>query len=195
MKKIFLLTLLLACTMGAAKAQTKHSKNFYGKQWAAVDAARRDDLPRTAIGLVDGILRQAVKEGYDAQILSALITRHTLLGDISTDSLPAAKQRIEAALKEETRPEMQALWHSALGILYGREAWRDTLMQRKSREHFAASLGNIEALGRAKAIDYVPALAYEPDSKIFGGDLLHVLTRAAQEVQPSFLPAHPILPA
>ncbi len=153
----------------------------YEKQWKAIDEARRNDLPRTAIEGIDRIYLQAVREGKDAQILRALITRHTLVADISKDSVPAAKQRIEAALAGETRPEMQALWHSALGLLYAQSAFRDTLAQSKSKAHFAASLNNIEALGAAKASDYVPALAIGKNSETFGGDLLHVVARATKQ--------------
>ncbi len=151
----------------------------YGKLWKTVEEARVKDLPRTALESVDRIYHKALSEGNDVEMLRALLVRHTFVGDISADSLPAAKQRMEQALLAEENPATKALLHSALGLLYRQSAYSDTVASRKSLRHFEASVKDVPALGAVKAESYVPALLLGKDSKIFRGDLLHVLGRTA----------------
>ncbi len=178
MKKIFAFLLLFTVVAASAFAQS------YGKLWKTVEEARAKDLPRTALERVDNIYGKAFAEGNDVEILRALLARHTFVGDISADSLPAAKQRIENFLEQEQNPAMKALLHSALGMLYRQSAYSDTLAERKSLQHFEASVQDVAALGAAKAKSYVPVLLLGKDSKIFRGDLLHVLGRAAVQGLP-----------
>ncbi len=162
-------------------APAQAQRRSYKKMWAAVEQARTNDLPRTALEHLDAIRRKAAGERNDAEMLRALIARHAFAGDIATDSAAVERQRIEHALARETKPEMKALWHSALGMLYGQQLWRDTLARRMSREHFVASLSQPDVLAAAQAADYVPALVIGKESAAFGGDLLHVVGRTALE--------------
>ncbi len=187
MKNRRLLPLLFATAAAFFCLATQAQHRSYKKLWTAVEQARANDLPRTALEHLDAISRKAGGEGNDVEMLRALIARHTFAGDIATDSAGAERRRIEHALARETKPEMKALWHSALGMLHDRQPRLDTLARRKRLEHFAASLAQPEVLAAARAADYVPALVLGDESAAFGGDLLHVVGRTALE----HLPASP----
>lgn len=173
MKRILIFWLVALFAIPGARAQR------FDQLWEEAGAAVRDDLPRTALAAVRGVWDKAIAEGNDAELLRAALAAQQLQAGLSPDSGRAVLDRMERALAREERPVARALWHGALGQLYARGAvWADTAVQRLAREHFAASLADLSALGAARAEDFVPLFRKGADSRYFGGDLLHVLWRA-----------------
>jgi len=135
----------------------------------------RRDQPRTALAAVRRVYDKAVAEGNDGQQLRARLTRYSLMGELSPDSATAEIARLEALSAAETRPVVRALWQSALGKLWlHRRA--DTAAVSRGRACLRASLADVEALGAAKATDYLPLFVRGADSRHYGDDLLSVLT-------------------
>lgn len=174
MRRLLLSFLLALVPATGALAQS------YEQLWKGVEAARDGDLPRSGLEQTRKIYDKAVAEGNAAQIMRVLLTDRQLLGDISPDSLAPATERLEAALRAETRPVEQALWRSALGQAYAAEAFGDTAAARRAAELLAASLRSPEALAGARTKDYLPLFRLgESSSRFYADDLLSVLTQAA----------------
>ncbi|MDY6250357.1 MAG: alpha-2-macroglobulin family protein [Bacteroidaceae bacterium] len=168
-KHILLLTLLLAACLQPASGQT------YKKLWAQVEAARKSDLPKTALPLLETIRRRALAQGDDAQLLRATLVGLQFSDDVAPDSGSACLQRMAQAMEREQRPEVKALWQSALGQLYHNRQWADTAYASRSRQMFNASMQQPEVLSEARASSYLPLFVLGSESDIFRGDLLHVV--------------------
>ena len=154
----------------------------YEKLWKQVEEASAKDLPRTALQTVGQIRQKALTDHDDGQLLRAALTARTLQAEIAPDSDAVCLQRMEAALQQETRPEVRALWHSALAQSYGQlgyYAGSDTASASRARWHFEQSLSDMPQLAEARTADYLPLFDRADGSRIFSDDLLHVLLQAA----------------
>lgn len=172
MKKITT-TLLTGCISISACAQS------YDALWKKVQTNSSKDRPKSALASVEQIRLKAVAEKNDAQLLRASLMNLVFSVEISPDSLTTCIAAMEESLANETRPVVQALWHSALAKAYRTHAWKSgvdhTDMTTKSVAHAEASLSNPEALAEARISDYLPLFVEKDDSRFFNNDLLHVL--------------------
>ena len=172
MNKILLALSLSAMSIGAS-AQT------YDKLWEKAQSDIRKDLPQQALQSVMRIHAKAVSERNDAQLLRAELMQLALKEEVCPDSAEVLIHRMENALKQETRPVVQALWHSALAQIYeqrNNSIWNtDTASVSQARHHATAALAHPLLLAEAKAADYLPLFMSGKQSRLFGNDLLHVL--------------------
>lgn len=179
MNKIATLIAALGISMGA-------SAQSYDKLWQEAKAHVDNDLPKSAIEVVNKIQQKAVAEGNDAQLLRVMLTQRMLGAELSADSVAPWLQRMEAALAAETKPAMQALWHVALAKCYegtnygqvlvidGKALAYDALRQR-AKAHYEASLANPDALADARVDNYLPLFTTHEGSAYYHNDLLHVV--------------------
>lgn len=158
----------------------------YDKLWQEAKAHVDNDLPKSAIEVVNKIQQKAVAEGNDAQLLRVMLTQRMLGAELSADSVAPWLQRMEVALAAETKPAMQALWHVALakcyeGTNYGQVLVIDgnTLaydaLQQRAKAHYEASLANLDALADARVDNYLPLFTKHEGSACYHNDLLHVV--------------------
>ena len=175
MKRIITLVAALGIGLSAA-AQS------YDALWKKLQAASRDDLPKTALSFAQQLQQKALAEKNDAQLLRAELSVLQLQGEMAPDSATAVISRMEAALAAEQRPVVRALWHSALAQVYharrytyGLRARRDTAAVNKARLHATAALADMDALANARAKDWLPLFQEGTQSAVYGNDLLHVL--------------------
>ena len=154
----------------------------YKQLWKDVENASSADKPLSALKVVDKIMTKANHESNHNEILKAWTTRYILQKDISPDSARAVLQTFEKAVKRERDTVRAALYHSALGVCYEKEANNYRLdaltrkgLEAKMNEHFQASLAHPEILVNAQMKDYLPLLKYGKESRWFGDDLLHIL--------------------
>ena len=172
MNKILLALGLNAMTLGAT-AQT------YDKLWEKAQSDIRKDLPQQALQSVMRIHAKATAEHNDAQLLRAELTQLALKEEVCPDSAEVLIHRMENALKQETRPVMQALWHSALAQIYeqrNNSIWHtDTASVSQARRHATAALAHPLLLAEAQAADYLPLFKSGSQSNLFRNDLLHIL--------------------
>lgn len=158
----------------------------YDKLWQEAKAHVDNDLPKSAIEVVNKMQQKAVAEGNEAQLLRVMLTQRMLGAELSADSVAPWLQRMEAALAAETKPAMQALWHVALAKCYegtnygqvlvidGKTLTYDALQQR-ARTHYEASLTNLDALADARVDNYLPLFTTHEGSVCYHNDLLHVV--------------------
>lgn len=179
MNKMTTLIAAFGISMGA-------SAQSYDKLWQEAKAHVDNDLPKSAIEVVNKIQQKAVAEGNDAQLLRVMLTQRMLGAELSADSVAPWLQRMEAALAAETKPAMQALWHVALakcyeGTNYGQVLVIDgnTLaydaLQQRAKAHYEASLINLDALADARVDNYLPLFTKHEGSACYHNDLLHVV--------------------
>lgn len=173
MKKI--LILLVPIALGLMPCGV--SAQTYESLWKEARGAMEKDQPRTALDAVERVLSKAQADGDDGQRLRALLTRYQLQGELSPDSATAEIARLETLAASEQRPAVRALWQSALGKLL--RTWADTAAVSRGRACLRASLSDFDALGRAKATDYLPLFTRGADSRYYGDDLLSVLAAAS----------------
>lgn len=179
MNKITTLIAAFGISMGA-------SAQSYDKLWQEAKAHVDNDLPKSAIEVVNKIQQKAVVEGNDAQLLRVMLTQRMLGAELSVDSVAPWLQRMEAALAAETKPALQALWHVALAKCYegtnygqvlvidGKTLAYDALQQR-AKAHYEASLANLDALADARVDNYLPLFTTHEGSAYYHNDLLHVV--------------------
>lgn len=179
MNKMTTLIAAFGISMGA-------SAQSYDKLWQEAKAHVDNDLPKSAIEVVNKIQQKAVAEGNDAQLLRVMLTQRMLGAELSADSVAPWLQRMEAALAAETKPAMQALWHVALAKCYegtnygqvlvidGKTLAYDALQQR-AKAHYEASLTNLNALADARVDNYLPLFTKHEGSACYHNDLLHVV--------------------
>ena len=179
MNKIATLIAAFGISMGA-------SAQSYDKLWQEAKAHVDNDLPKSAIEVVNKIQQKAVAEGNDAQLLRVMLTQRMFGAELSADSVAPWLQRMEAALAAETKPAMQALWHVALAKCYegtnygqvlvidGKTLAYDALQQR-AKAHYEASLTNPDALADARVDNYLPLFTKHEGSACYHNDLLHVV--------------------
>lgn len=179
MNKITTLIAAFGISMGA-------SAQSYDKLWQEAKAHVDNDLPKSAIEVVNKIQQKAVTEGNDAQLLRVMLTQRMLGAELSADSVAPWLQRMEVALAAETKPAMQALWHVALAKCYegtsygqvlvidGKTLTHDALQQR-AKAHYEASLTNLDALADARVDNYLPLFTTHEGSAYYHNDLLHVV--------------------
>lgn len=174
MKKILSSFFLLAASVwvGVASAQT------YESLWKEARAAMQKDQPRTALAVVQRVYAKAYAEKDDGQQLRALLTRYQLMGELSPDSAKAEIARLESFAVAEQRPEVRALWQSALARLWLQNR-ADTAAVGRGRACLRASLADFAVLGSGKATDYLPLFIRGEASGYYGDDLLSVLLAAA----------------
>lgn len=179
MNKMTTLIAAFGISMGA-------SAQSYDKLWQEAKAHVDNDLPKSAIEMVNKIQQKAVAEGNDAQLLRVMLTQRMLGAELSADSVAPWLQRMEVALAAETKPAMQALWHVALAKCYegtsygqvlvidGKTLTHDALQQR-AKTHYEASLANLDALADARVDNYLPLFTKHEGSACYHNDLLHVV--------------------
>ena len=179
MNKMTTLIAAFGISMGA-------SAQSYDKLWQEAKAHVDNDLPKSAVEVVNKIQQKAVAEGNDAQLLRVMLTQRMLGTELSADSVAPCLQRMEAALAAETKPAMQALWHVALAKCYegtnygqvlvidGKTLAYDALQQR-AKTHYEASLTNLDALADARVDNYLPLFTTHEGSACYHNDLLHVV--------------------
>lgn len=181
MLKRFVLTVSMLLVVTSVAAQS------YNSLWKSVEKDLSLDKPKSALTNLQKIQQKAEKDGNDVQLLRAMQVSRQMHLDISPDSGRVALWRMEKALERTTKPVERALWLSLLGQTYidkynySRWRWReaeDTASLERGRALLLQSVADIEALGRAKAKDYVPLFVIEKCSKVYGHDVLSVLADA-----------------
>ena len=163
----FIFLLCLSTTMFA---------DTYSSLWKQVSKAEKHDLPRDGIVVLDKIVNMAEGEKAYGELIKAELKRWKLQVNISPDSLQPAISHLENRENDARRNKkdvLRAVYDNVLGMVYAandKEGYK-----QKSREYFDASLQNPELLAAETAENYEPLITTGADSKIFYGDLLHVL--------------------
>jgi hypothetical protein len=174
MKRLLLvLILVMAITPVATMADD------YTKLWKEHQTACENDLPQTAIKVLDRIEKKATREESYGQLLKARLKRIVTEMMISPDSLDVELERIEESEREarDVNPVLASVYECVLGKVYKNLESRtgSQASKIKSQEYFAQSLSRPELLASVRADGYEPMVMSGVDSRLFDNDLLHVL--------------------
>ena len=115
MKRLLLvLILVMAITPVATMADD------YTKLWKEHQTACENDLPQTAIKVLDRIEKKATREESYGQLLKARLKRIVTEMMISPDSLDVELERIEESEREarEVNPVLASVYECVLGKVY-----------------------------------------------------------------------------
>ena len=157
----------------------------FSSLWKQVDAARAKDLPQSELALLRKISAKAQAEKAYGHLLKAEMLAARCQVQVSRDSLAPVVQRLErkAADADRHNAVLGAVYHSLLGKVYLNGFAGEDSCLAWSRRHYALSLAHPEQLARAKATGYEPAVKTGYDSRVFGHDLLSVLSFEAHSYQ------------
>ena len=168
----FILSALLAFPLAAQS---------YDKQWQQVDLLiNKDDRPQEALTLVRQIHQRALAEKNHAQLLRSAAAWVQLTTILSPDSGALAVQQMEQIAQSETRAVEHALWCATLGQLLVQHTG-DTATVGRGKRYLSEAVKDMSVLGAAKAANYLPLFVIGKDSRHYGDDVLHIVTRTVGE--------------
>lgn len=156
----------------------------YTRMWKEVEQARRNDLPRSALAVLDRLCAEALQQKQVGHYLKAMLVRQELQTELSADSAQVGISLLQDALLVETNPASRALYNVVLGQLHGTLNHR-RYPNRNSADSFAvkamgyymAAMADPDALAAARTTDYLPLIVVEKGSRYFQDDLLSVVAR------------------
>lgn len=120
--KLFLLSFLSFIGM------TMMAQKDYGMQWKQVEKFQKDNLPKSALGVVETILKQSLTEKNTQQAIKAMIYRSSFKQQIDDTTKPELIADFSSLSSGRTSPVEKALIHSLLAELYqqyyDQESWK-----------------------------------------------------------------------
>lgn len=151
----------------------------YATLWKQYEEAKKKDLPKTQIKVLDNIAKLAKKEKSYGNLLNAEIKRLDAMADISPDSTLSGIKAFELKAKDaEGKDEaLASIYYCVLGDAYT-EISNNSLIENtdaKSEEAFDKALKNVKLLAETSALGYKPLVKEGTDGKIFNHDLLSII--------------------
>lgn len=173
MKKTFLSIIAALMLPAAALA------DGYSALWKQYEAAKKKDLPKTQLQVLDRIASLAEREKNYGNLLSAEVDRVVLTARISTDSIMPCIERMETKAKAEEgrNGALAAIYYCVAGDAYGALDGTPGYDNAKAKkeEAYAKAMQNPELLAASNALSYQPLMKKGADSRIFNNDLLSVI--------------------
>ena len=148
----------------------------YSKMWNKVEKARLNDMPKTALNLIDKIISTAQSHDNQGELIKAYIMRINLAEDISSDSASAMLPKVEAIAAKQTKPADKCIWQMVEGWLYANKNMHlYPESKQKALEAYMAATSNPAALAEASSKDYMPIVDRASDSRYYNHDMLSVV--------------------
>ncbi|WP_255498717.1 alpha-2-macroglobulin [Dysgonomonas sp. ZJ709] len=115
MKKQLLIgiLLILSITMIA-----QNSNKTYDAEWKQAEKYEKEKLPQSALGVVDKILKKAIADKNNQQVVKSLIYKDRFKEAINTDDKSNLIYDLENLISQTNNIQEKALLHSMLGTLY-----------------------------------------------------------------------------
>lgn len=149
----------------------------YSNLWSDVENAMNKDLPQTAIKHLTAIEKKATKEKVYGQLLKAGLFRAKMQEEIAPDSLREAVERLCQQEQKTKDVALRAVYATILYSIYSdnpqltENGETDSICQ----QYKATALASPDVLGKTKAGQYKPFVDENPNSDIYGDDLLHII--------------------
>lgn len=203
MKRIVLLLNVLLVFQIAVMAQNKNNKmKDYDKEWAQVEKFEKDDLPKSALEVVDGIVAKALADKNTPQVIKALLVKSHFKVKIDTELSIDIFKDLESLLQSVESDVDKAVLHSLLAELYEMyfdehqykinrrtdlvnevpeniEEWTTSIFAAKVKEHLALSVQNVDLLLKHTTSEYEPIVQAGADSPEFYPTLYDFLMKRA----------------
>ena len=163
----------ILCAFAALTLSLTALADGYTGLWKQVTAAQQKDLPKTQLQWLGKIAKKAEQEKNYGQWLKAKWMQVDVQKTVSPDSLDAMRQRLESGYQRVADPVARAVYAAALGKAY--KGAYDADSKAKEQQWFGKAMADPDLLARHKGEEYAPTIVEGADSKIFYGDLLHVI--------------------
>jgi len=119
MNKQVIITAVLFLMAVGLHAQTKPTMmNNFESQWKQVEKFEKDDLPKSAMEVVDGILNQAIADKNTQQVIKSLLVKNKYRQVINYDDNTQVFADLEKFLTETADKTDKSILHSLLGEMY-----------------------------------------------------------------------------
>lgn len=149
----------------------------YNKLWSQVEEAHLQDMPKTALSVLDKIISQAHRKGDNDQLAKALIMKMYDVNDISRDSAEVLLPNIEKECSKHKSGIDHCIYQMILGWLYScRTTITDPQTYNKAIRAFEAATRQTDILANTSSDTYLPLLVKEDDSRYFNHDMLSVVS-------------------
>lgn len=198
MKKfIYLSILAIMLVVGIVLAQ-KNNGLTIDDRWKQVEELAEKQLPESALKEVELILKQAVEEKNNAEVIKAFVYKMRFTLEREPDKAPALISEFEAFAAKSTDVAEKALLHSMIAELYAQHyqqnqwninqrtnvagfvpedinEWTDNIYFEKISALLDASLQNIAVLQKTDALKFVLLLHAGDDSRLLQPTLFDFL--------------------
>ncbi|MFT3993160.1 MAG: alpha-2-macroglobulin family protein [Dysgonomonas sp.] len=204
MKKQLVIGVLLIFSM-IMTAQS--AKQQYSNEWKKAEKYNEDDLPQSAISVVDGILKKAIADKNSQQIIKALIYKNNLSEKIDPDDAGLLVKSLEKIIPQTNNIAEKALLHSIVGELYNNyytnnynwynssdtyqlegpipedmKEWTPNIYRKKIIDNLNLSIENIEALKKHQTKEFDILIISGTDSPEYYPTLFDFLMKRAIEI-------------
>lgn len=160
----------------------------YKEKWEQVEAFQKDNLPKSALNVVEGILKQSLSQKNQQQAIKAMVYRSQFKQEIDNSTSPELIKDFESLLASDSSSVEEALIHSLLAELYERyydsdswkinqrtpitgyipadiREWSKNIFQDKILSELDESLQNRDVLLKTKTESYSTVVTLGDDSR------------------------------
>lgn len=161
------------------------SAQSYETLWKNVDAARKQDLPRKQMTIIEQIADKARAEKNHAQLLQVELRHSAVLLKVSPDSLEPVAARFEqrAEEAEKTDKVLAAVYYSVLGRIYKQNIMLGEDHEDVAADYYRKSLARPDLLA-AEAVDDLGKIVEKGEgSSFFSHSMLGLLCMEADDYE------------
>ena len=166
MKKLSFTLLLIVMTMFSVNAEAIG----YTALWKQYQAARKNDLPKEMVQVLDQIIAKAEPANDYGQWLKAQLLRIEARSTVAPDSLQTDMDRLQAKRNASRNIPMNAILDCVFYRYYSLNP-----VGQAAATYAKRALEHPDVLANTLTSGYEPALITENESRIFNNDLLHVV--------------------
>ena len=150
------------------------SSQSFSDLWGQYDEAKKKDLPKTQMEVLQVIIKKAEKSGDYGHLLKARLKNIESVTAVTPDSLNSEVQRIveQEKLAGKSNPVLAVVYQAVLGAVYRENPSLDEHSGDISQAYFRKALSNPSLLASTKTDAFVPLLTKGDDSRYFNHDLL-----------------------
>lgn len=142
MDKKTLIALVLPSLLGASQMQAERTTNTppqkdattqtFKDLWKNVEQHRKQDLPQSALKVVNAIRQKAQKTNNTSHLIAAMLSTYQLEEEISSDSTQRVIEEMEQFCAADTHTVSRALWHFVLAQVLYQEYFPDNVFDDES---------------------------------------------------------------
>lgn len=204
MKKQLFLGLLILFSVGvfAHTNQTSRGMNKYRSQWEQVEKFEKDNLPKSALSVVNRIFKDAVSSKDTPQTIKSLLYINKYKISIDNETDISIFSDIDSLITISNKADDKALLHSLIAEVYLNyydavrwqisnrtdivgyipkdiKEWTGNIFKDKAAEHLKASVGNESELLKQPVLNYKDILIEGEDSRTLYPTLYDFLIKRA----------------
>ena len=142
MDKKTLIALVLPSLLGASQMQAERTTNTppqkdattqtFRDLWKNVEQHRKQDLPQSALKVVNAIRQKAQKTNNTSHLIAAMLSTYQLEEEISSDSTQRVIEEMEQFCAADTHTVSRALWNFVLAQVLYQEYFPDNVFDGES---------------------------------------------------------------